>query len=164
MLTSKSKSCYDRQSVLWPDIIFCLKVAVLSLWGALSMTRGRVCLLNAHSKSKSHYDQQSVGQFTLVSCPSWSRWPDVTFIWVMISFIIFHVGRPLWREDVPVICSAMTQVQFQVTLRPTVCRPVRLGAEDFNFFVWQLLRLPGVGLPHPYPPWTGWSSQKSKSR
>jgi hypothetical protein len=42
----KSKSCYDWRSVsqyvlvssplwnLWPDIIFCLKVAVLSLWGA----------------------------------------------------------------------------------------------------------------------------------
>jgi hypothetical protein len=41
---SKSKSCYDRRPVrqnvvvssslwnLWPDIIFCLKVAVLSLW------------------------------------------------------------------------------------------------------------------------------------
>jgi hypothetical protein len=33
---------------------------------------------------------------------------------------------------------------------------------DFNFFVWQLLRLLGAGLPHPYPPWTGWSSPKSK--
>jgi hypothetical protein len=44
---SKSKSCYDRRSVsqnvlvlsslwdLWPDIIFCLKFAVLSLWDAL---------------------------------------------------------------------------------------------------------------------------------
>jgi hypothetical protein len=38
------------------------------------------------------------------------------------------VGRPLWREGGSVICSAMTQVPFQVTLRPTVCRPVRLGA------------------------------------
>jgi hypothetical protein len=44
---SKSKPCYDRLSVsqyvlvlspfcnLWPDIIFCMKVSVLSLWGAL---------------------------------------------------------------------------------------------------------------------------------
>jgi hypothetical protein len=34
---------------------------------------------------------------------------------------------PLWREDGSVICSAMKQVLFQVTLRLTVCRPVRLG-------------------------------------
>jgi hypothetical protein len=42
-----SKSCYVSQYVLvssplwnlWPDIIFCLKVAVLSMWGALSDER-----------------------------------------------------------------------------------------------------------------------------
>jgi hypothetical protein len=55
--------------------------------------------------------------------PLWIKWPDVTFIWVTITFFIFHVGCPLWREDGSVICSAMTHVQFQVTLRPTVCRP-----------------------------------------
>jgi hypothetical protein len=43
--------------------------------------------------------RQSVDQFVLVSCPSWSRWPDVTFIWVTITFFTFHVGLPLWRED-----------------------------------------------------------------
>jgi hypothetical protein len=59
---------------------------------------------------------------------------------------LFHVWRPLWREDGYLICSAMTQVQFQVILQQTVCRAVRLGAgplmgpwPDFNFFVWQLL-------------------------
>jgi hypothetical protein len=36
---------------------------------------------------------------------------------------------------------------MQVTLRPTVCRPIRLGA-DFNFFVRQLLCLLGVGLTY----------------
>jgi hypothetical protein len=30
------------------------------------------------SKSKSHYDRRSVGQFVLVYCPFWSKWPDVT--------------------------------------------------------------------------------------
>jgi hypothetical protein len=59
---SKSKSCYDRRSVsqyvvvssslwnLWPDIIFCLKVAVLSLWGALSDERSGL-------SSVSHFHQ-----------------------------------------------------------------------------------------------------------
>jgi hypothetical protein len=51
------------------------------------------------TKSKSHYDRRSVGQFVLVSCPFWSKWPDVTFIWVTITFFLFLVGRPLWRED-----------------------------------------------------------------
>jgi hypothetical protein len=81
----------------------------------------------AKPKSKLYYDRRSVDQFVLVSCPFWSKWPDVTFIWVTITFFIFHVGRTIWREDGAVICSAMTQAQFQVTLRPTVCRPVRLG-------------------------------------
>jgi hypothetical protein len=61
--------------------------------------------------------------------PLLGRWPDVTFIWVTITFFIFHVGRPLWQEEESVICSAMTQAQFQVTLRPTACRPVRFSAE-----------------------------------
>jgi hypothetical protein len=78
--------------------------------------------------SESHYDRRSVGQFVLVFCPFWSRWSDVTFVRVTITFFIFHVGRPLWRVDGSVICSALTQVQFQITLRPTVCRPVRLDA------------------------------------
>jgi hypothetical protein len=43
-------------------------------------------------KSKSHYNQRSVGQLVLVSCRFWSKWPDVTFIWVIITFFIFHVG------------------------------------------------------------------------
>jgi hypothetical protein len=55
-------------------------------------------------KSKSHYDRRAVGQFVLVSRPFWSRWPDATFIWVRITFLIFHVGRLLWREDASVIC------------------------------------------------------------
>jgi hypothetical protein len=71
---------------------------------------------------------RSVGQFVLVSCPFWSKWPDITFIWATVIFFIFHVGSPLWREDGSVIWSAMMQLQFQVTLRPTVCRPVSLGA------------------------------------
>jgi hypothetical protein len=79
-------------------------------------------------KFKLYCDRRSVGQFVLVSRPFWSGWPNVTFIWVKITFLFVHAGRPLWREDGSVICSAMMQVQFQVILRPTVCRPVRFDA------------------------------------
>jgi hypothetical protein len=62
----------------------------------------------------------------LVSCLFWSGWPDL-FEWQLL-FLFFHVGRPLRREYGSVICSAITQVEFQVILRPKVSRPVRLGA------------------------------------
>jgi hypothetical protein len=70
--------------------------------------------------------------------PSGTR--DQFFPFSLWSFLdccgFVGVGRPLWREDGSVICSAMTQVECQVILRPTVCRPIR---PDFNFFVLQLL-------------------------
>jgi hypothetical protein len=43
----------------------------------------------------------------------------------------------MWDDlsEKSVICSAMMQVQFQVIVRPMVCRPVRLGDGPlFNFF------------------------------
>jgi hypothetical protein len=55
---TKSKPCYDWRSVsqyvfvsrplwnLWPDITFCLKFAVLSLWGALSDERSGLSLVS----------------------------------------------------------------------------------------------------------------------
>jgi hypothetical protein len=67
---------------------------------------------------------------------------------------------PLWREGGSVLCSAMTQVQFQVTLQPTVCRPVRLGAGPTKFeFLCMTITFCLLS-----PPWTGWSSPKSKLR
>jgi hypothetical protein len=63
-------------------------------------------------------DSQSASSF-------WCLAPFVTsdqmlhlFEWQLLSLFF---GHPLWREDGSVICGAMTQVQFQVTLRPTVC-------------------------------------------
>jgi hypothetical protein len=62
ILKVKSKSCYDRRSVSqyvvvssslwnsWPDVIFCLNVAMLSLWGALSDERSGL-------SSVSHFQQ-----------------------------------------------------------------------------------------------------------
>jgi hypothetical protein len=43
-------------------------------------------------------------------------------------FLYFSCRTPSLTRGRVCICSAMTQVQFQVTLRLTVCRPVRLGA------------------------------------
>jgi hypothetical protein len=48
------------------------------------------------------------------------------FFEIQLLSFFFHVGSPLWREDGSVICSAITQVQVQFILRPTVSRPVRL--------------------------------------
>jgi hypothetical protein len=45
-------------------------------------------------KFKLYCDRQSVGQSVLVSCPFWSRWPDVTFLWVTITFFICSCRAP----------------------------------------------------------------------
>jgi hypothetical protein len=61
---------------------------------------------------------------------------QVTRCYIYLSdnyFLYFSCRRPLWREDRSVICSAMTQFQFQVTMRPTVCRPVRLMPGPITF-------------------------------
>jgi hypothetical protein len=74
--------------------------------------------------------RRSVDQFVLVSgspLGPMTRFYPYPFFSDNCLFLL-PVGRPLRREDRSVICSAMTQVQFQVTLRPMVCRPVLLGA------------------------------------
>jgi hypothetical protein len=120
---------FETPTVITPQALGSLRVSSYYSQGCGGGVRTLFCKeASLCPKSKSHYDRWSVGQFVLVSCPFWSRWPDVTFIWVKITFFIFLVWRPLWREDGSIICSTMTQVQFQVTLRPTVCRPVRRGA------------------------------------
>jgi hypothetical protein len=109
------------------------------------------------SKSKSHYDRRSVSQFVVVSCPPWSKWPDVTFIWGTITFFIFPYRAPsLTRGRVCNLqCNDATSISSYIATDG-------VSSSDFNFFVWQLLRLLGVGLPHPYPPWTyRWESFKS---
>jgi hypothetical protein len=49
---------------------------------------------SAKSKSKSHYDRRSVGQFILMSFPFLEK---VTrrYIYLSDNYFIFHVGRPL---------------------------------------------------------------------
>jgi hypothetical protein len=62
--------------------------------------------------------------------PSGARDKSFPFFNYFYSCGFVDVGRRLWREDESVICSAMTEVQFQVILRPTVCWTVRLGSHD----------------------------------
>jgi hypothetical protein len=109
---SKPKSCYDWRSVsqyvlvssplwnLWP---------LLSVWkllcclcGAPSLTRGRVCWLNWlevkvtygwRSKSKWHYDRQSVGQSVLVSGSNLGPATNFTF---SLKFSSDSCGFVIW--------------------------------------------------------------------
>jgi hypothetical protein len=69
---SKSKSCYDRRSVSqyvvvssslwnpWPDITFCLQVAVLSLWGALSDERSGLSPVSHFHQCLVHYQRFNI--------------------------------------------------------------------------------------------------------
>jgi hypothetical protein len=75
---------------------------------------------------------------------SWCQVEQVTRCYISLSdnyFFFFRVARPLSRDG-SAICNPMTQVQFEVKLRPTVIRLVCLGAglpmgpwPDFNLFV-----------------------------
>jgi hypothetical protein len=144
-----------------PDLLLLRKSGSAGNGTRTSRSVARICsglTTKSKSKSKSNYGRRSVDQFVFVSCVFWSRWPVVTFIWATITFLIFHIGLPLWREDGSVICKTMTQVQFHVTLRSTACRPVGIGAGPsmgpITRFLFLCLTVPvlGVGLPHPYPP------------
>jgi hypothetical protein len=90
-----------------------------------------VCHYYERSQSQSYIttDSQSANP-SLCQTPIWDPRPIFPFALCLFldSCRLFYVGHPLWRDDGSVICSAMAQVQFEVILRPTVCRPVRLGA------------------------------------
>jgi hypothetical protein len=103
---TKSKSCYDWWSIsqyvlassplwnLWPDIIFCLKVAVLCLWGALSAERSGLSLV-------SHCQQY------LVHCQNLIYF---TFYMSHMFYVYAVYTRPLsaqaqYSRSCPIICS-----------------------------------------------------------
>jgi hypothetical protein len=102
-----------------------------------------------HDPSKKRTQNSSVhvkeSSYTSTNDPMGSM---VTFLWVTITFFLFHVGPPLWRQDESVICSAMKQ--FHVILRSKVSRLVRLGARPYQsliFFVWQFISSSCRALP-----------------
>jgi hypothetical protein len=77
---SKSKSCYDWRSVSqyvvvssslwnpWPHVIFCLKVAVLSLWGALSDERSGLSPVSYFQQCLVHCQRFNIIYIVHVTC------------------------------------------------------------------------------------------------
>jgi hypothetical protein len=65
-----------------------------------------------HSSSSSSYEYIATdGQSASSSwcrVPLWGSWPNFNFRCLIITFLSLHVGRPLWRKDEFVICSAIT--------------------------------------------------------
>jgi hypothetical protein len=106
-MSLKERACDDGEAVELLQVTFVQ--AVTYNW-SVNITMARIFVL-----LKGNEFEVTLRPTFLVSCPFWSKWPDVTFIWVTITFFIFHVERPLWREDGSVICSAMTQV-WKVTI------------------------------------------------
>jgi hypothetical protein len=116
-----------------------------------------ILLFRVTEMSKSHYDRQSVCRFVLVSCPFWSR----CYIYLSNNyFLYFSCKAPsLTRGRVCNLqCNDASWISSYIETDGL------LASLSWCFFVWQLLHLLGVGLPHPYPPWTEWSSPNSKSR
>jgi hypothetical protein len=71
----------------------------------------------------------------------------IFFVW---QFLL-HVGHPLWWEDGSAIRSAITHwLQLSRTHNHMLLSHPRLPQPK------------GLGPCHPQPPWTGWSSPKSK--
>jgi hypothetical protein len=123
-----------------------------SWWGAPSLMRGWACNLFVQfappiwrvrslflwSRSRSSYNATDSQSASLGVGPPLEQM-TIVYISLSDSYFFSFSCRARWKEG-SVICSAVTQVQCQVTLRPKVCRPVCFGAgppQDLNFFVWQ---------------------------
>jgi hypothetical protein len=82
------QSLLGQSSAELTAIFYCL------IWDSPNLEGQVPVFISPKFKFKLYCDRRSVGQFVLVSCPIWCRWPDVTFLWVTITFFIFHEGRP----------------------------------------------------------------------
>jgi hypothetical protein len=82
-------------------------------------------------------DGQSVSM-SWCQAPLWGPWPDPFFCRKIV--LLFVVGRPLWREDGPVICSAICQWSESRRIHNRTV----LSHETTGFPFCRLLRLVGI--------------------
>jgi hypothetical protein len=72
-----------------------------------SCDRGRHLLCWTPKKELNSITSSYVATACQSASSSWCRAP-LNFPWVKITLFLLRVGRPLWREDGSVICSAIT--------------------------------------------------------
>jgi hypothetical protein len=148
----------------WPDFKFSVWRLRVSWCGAPSLTRGWVCnllvqsLLDlARAVTLGSMSRRTQPYFTVsfesprIYCPQEQGGP-VTSLGTGFPFVASYDSQGYGGGILTCLHTRYgkkIQVKIKVTLRPTV---------HISFF------LLGVGPPHPYPPWTGWSSPKSKLR
>jgi hypothetical protein len=150
-------------------IFFVWQLLLSSSCKAPSLVRGRVCNLQCnHASSSSSYiaTDGQVSQFVLESGPPVSQF--VLESGPTVSQFVLESGPTVSQF---VLESGPTVSQFVLESGPTVSQfvlesdPLWGPRPDFNFLCLTITSfLLHIGHPHPYPPWTGWSSPKSKSR
>jgi hypothetical protein len=77
------------QRAVHPELIPSTVCSSLNNWLQLEQSNNWFQLeqsITDYFKFKLYCDRRSVGQFFFVSCPFWSWWPDVTFLWVTIFY------------------------------------------------------------------------------
>jgi hypothetical protein len=117
-VSCQSKSHYNWRSVTqyvevssplcnsWPDITFCLKVAVLSMWGALSDERSGLLSFEVEVTL-----QLTVSQSV---CQGVERTLQLVTRYYLLSetCCLVSVGRPLWREVGFVSCHSKSKSHY----------------------------------------------------
>jgi hypothetical protein len=112
-----SKSYYDWRSVsqyvlvssslwnLWPDIIFCLKVAVLSLWGALSDERSGLSLISYCEQYNAYFPRYDIDHIEHDTPHNSSAVTGVSVVAVTILLSCcltivgdIYIDRDWWKE------------------------------------------------------------------
>jgi hypothetical protein len=100
-------------------------------------------------KFKLYFDRRSVGQFFLVSGPLKGPLPDLNFLCLAITYYLL-AGRPLWREDGSVVCSAITH-WLRVAQHPEPYIPISSETPPTWRARSPYLYLPGTGRPSYTP-------------